>query len=265
LTANLADAGSPARPRILDWEGCVNARDEGDLRATGGHIRRAALMRSDMLCGLTAAGSASLIADGVRTIIDIRAADEIADDWQHYPFREHPMVSYLNHPFSAGRDEAMRDQVRAAYGSANSREELNRLDIDLHRRGIAAIVAAIADAPDGGVLVHCHAGKDRTGVIVALTLAVVGVSDDDIADDYALSSLALESLMADWLDYMSDDPRERERLRGLADPRREAMLDTLAYVRDRYSSVEAYLVGAGARTEQLDRLRARLVQPGVAG
>ena len=260
-TGAVAAAG---HERVLDWEGCLNARDSGGLNARGGVVGRGTLVRSDLLNGLTAAGAAALIAHGVRTIIDVRAVDEIADDWARYPFRDHPIVGYRNHPFSAGRDEAMMDQVRAAYGRASNREEINRADVEVHRQGVAAIVGAIANAPPGGVLVHCHAGKDRTGIVVALALAVVGVSDDDIADDYALTALVLEPLIANWLDAMSDDPAERSRLRHLAEPRREAMLDTLAYVRERFGSIEAYLQGAGVTAEQLARLRTRLIEPAAS-
>jgi len=264
LSATLPRAGLTTHERILDWEGCLNARDVGGLRVPGSVTRRAALVRSDVLCGLTDAGISALTAHGVRTIIDVRAADEIADDWERYPFRDHATVRYLNRPFSAGRTQQMLDQVRAAYGAADSREELNRVDLDSHRGGIATIIAAIADAPDGGVLVHCHAGKDRTGLVIALALAVVGVSDDDIADDYALTAHVLETLIADWLDKMSSDQAERSRLRQLAEPRREAMLDTLAYLRANYGSAETYLAGGGVSGDQLERLRARLVEPAMA-
>lgn len=245
--------------RFLDWEGTVNARDSGGLRASGGVVRSGALVRSDVLNDLTEAGSAALIAHGVRTVIDVRSADEIADAWARYPFREHALVNYRNLPFSAGHEEQQMDQVRAVYRAARSREEINRLDLDNHRIGIAAIVAAIADAPKGGVLVHCHAGKDRTGIVVALTLSAVGASDEDIADDYALTMLVIEPLIADWLDIMSDQEDERDRLRVLAEPRREAMLDTLAHLRQHYGSAEEYLLGAGMTADQLARLRERLV------
>jgi Protein tyrosine/serine phosphatase len=195
----------------------------------------------------------------VRTVIDVRAADEIAHDWARYPLKEHPTVGYVNRPFAAAGETQMGDQVRAVYRAAQSREEINRLDLDIHRSGITAIVAAIADAPPGGVLVHCHAGKDRTGIVIAVTLAAVGVSDDEIADDYALSQLVLEPLIADWLEHMSHDPIEQQRLRLLSDPRREAILDTLVYLRQRYGSAAQYLLGAGMPAEQLERLWARLV------
>lgn len=261
MSATSAYAATKLPTRILDWEGCINARDCGGLPVAGGVIRRGALARSDVLNSLTPTGVSALVEHGIRTVIDVRAADEIAHHWERYPLRDHTTVRYVNLPFSAGHDEQMVDQVRAVYGAAKSREELNRLDLDTHQRGIAAIVVAIADAPPGGVLVHCHAGKDRTGIVIGLTLAAVGVSDEDIGADYALTQLVLEPLIAEWFDYMGAHDSERDRLRALADPRREAMLDTLTYLHQKYGSAEAYLLGSGMTTDQLARLRTRLVEP----
>lgn len=246
-------------PRHLEWEGTINARDTGGLATADGAVKRGALVRSDLLNGLTPDGVAALTEHGVRTVIDVRTADEIADDWERYPLKGDSVVGYLNKPFRADVDSKLPDEVRAIYRSAESREEINRADLDFHRRGIAGIVAAIADAPPGGVLVHCHAGKDRTGMVIALALAAVGVGDDDIADDYALTELVLEPLIADWLDFMSQDPQERERLSRIAVPSREAMLDTLAYLREHYGGAERYLLDGGMTAEQLERLRARMV------
>jgi protein tyrosine/serine phosphatase len=250
---------SKPHPRHLEWEGTINARDTGGLVTADGSIKRGALVRSDLLNGLTPDGVAALTEHGVRTVIDVRVADEIADDWERYPLKGDAVVGYLNKPFRAEVGSEMPDQIRAVYRSAQSREEINRADLDFHRRGIAGIVAAIADAPPGGVLVHCHAGKDRTGIVIALALAAVGVRDSDIADDYALTELVLEPLIADWLDHMSQEPAERERLRRISVPSRAAMLDTLAYLREHYGGAERYLLDGGMTSEQLQRLRARLV------
>jgi len=255
LTTKLA-----GEERILDWEGCLNARDTGGLSTSGGGvIRRGALVRSDVLSRITPSGKSALIDHGVRTIVDVRSGDEVARDWEQYPFRE-GSVQYRNVSFNTGRDDLAWEELKRHYEAAQSREELNRIDLDAHPRGIAAIVSAVADAGPGGVLIHCQAGKDRTGLIVALLLAVAGVADEDIADDYALTALNLEPLIIDWLDAMSDDEAERARLRGLAHPRREAMLDTLEYLRAKYGSAEQYLSQAGVTDNQLARVRARLVE-----
>ena len=239
--------------RSLAWEGALNARDAGGLATGDGKtVRRGALIRSDIPTRLTVAGRQSLTAHGVKTIVDVRTADEVATDADTYPFSD-GSIAHLNVPFTSGLDDR--------YQTAASREELNRLDVDVHRLGIAAIVRAVADAAPGGVLIHCHAGKDRTGISVALTLAAVGVADEDIADDYALSETNLAALTSEWLAENARDDDDRERLLRLAMPSREAMLDTLAYVRETYGSAERYLRSAGVTQEQLERLRQRLLEP----
>jgi protein tyrosine/serine phosphatase len=246
-------------PRHLEWEGLINARDTGGLSATDGSIRPGALVRSDVLNGLTPDGVAALTEHGVRTVIDVRGSNEVADDWERYPIKGDETVGYVNLPFRAGLEAEELERVRAVWDAADSREEFNRADLDFHRVGITAIVSAIADAPPGGVLVHCHAGKDRTGIVVALVLAVVGVSDNDIADDYALTELAMDKIMDEWLAHIGAAESERERQWAIAMPSREAMLDTLAYLRERYGGAERYLLDGGMTSEQLARLRARLV------
>ncbi len=253
--------------RILEWEGCFNVRDLGGLAThDGGRTRMGALVRADVPTRLTPAGRAALLAHGIRTLIDLRFTHEVALDWDMYPFQEAAgdqgavVVNYANVPFNTGRDPADDEAIHAAYLAATSRTELNRLDLDRNRSGIVAGVAAIADADAGGVLVHCHAGKDRTGIIVALLLSLVGVSDDDIADDYARTAVNLDLLISEWLDSVSEDPAERARLRALAMPSRGAMLDTLGHLRYRYESAETYLRAGGVTDAQIGQLRARLLE-----
>ena len=70
--------------------------------------------------------------------------------------------------------------------------------------------------------------------------------DEDVADDYALTILNLAPLIAEWLDSIEHDPVERARLASLSTPSREAMLDTLAYVRERHGGPAAYLRAAAS-------------------
>jgi protein tyrosine/serine phosphatase len=255
----------PHAARVLDWDGCFNVRDLGGLSTKDGHrLRWGALVRSDIPSRLTEKGRAALLAHGVGSIVDLRFAQEVEADRERYPFRD-PAASgapaYFHVPFAAW-DEGGPDPFRvAAYEAATTRDEIIRLDLDLNRPGIAAAVTAIADAPPGGVLIHCHAGKDRTGIVVALVLALLDVADSDIADDYALTAATLTPLVEEWLDSLSDDPSERQRLVTLAWPTREAMLAALTHLRDRYGSASEYLAAEGVSPEQIQSLRDRLLEP----
>ena len=249
--------------RILDWEGALNARDTGGLTTRDGkRIQRGALVRSDVITRLTRSGRDALLAHGVRTIVDVRTSEEVGRDRDVYPFPEtspDAQVRYTNVSFVTSLSEEEEAAVHARRNAAQRLDELNRMDLDLHRAGIAGVIAAVADAGPGGVLIHCYAGKDRTGMTVALVLSLVGVSDEDVADDYALTMLNLEPLIVDWLGSIEDET-ERARMRTLATPRREVMLDTLAYLRERYGGAEEYLLGAGVTADQIARLKVRLVE-----
>ena len=248
--------------RILDWEGALNARDTGGLPTHDGrHIRPGALVRSDVLTRLTPSGRQALIDHGVRTIIDVRTTDEIGRD-VGYPFRDARGESdpeYVNVSFVVKLSDEQDALVRAKRESATQLGELNRMDIDVHAAGIAGIIAAVADADEGGVLIHCYAGKDRTGMSVAMLLSLAGVSDEDIADDYALTMLNLEPLITEWLQTI-EDVAERDRMRELASPRREAMLEMLAYVHERFGGAERYLLGAGVTPQQIEQIKTRLIE-----
>ena len=212
-----------------------------------------------MLTRLTPSGRAALVAHGVRTIIDVRTSGELARD-VGYPFRESQAAgepAYVNVSFLGDLTEEQEARVRATQSVAWRLGELNRMDIDHHRAGVGNIVAAVADAQPGGVLIHCHAGKDRTGMSVGILLSLAGVADDDVADDYALTMLAYEKLIEEWIGTV-DEP-ERDRMRQVAKPTREAMLEMLEHVRATYGSVEQYLLGAGVTPDQIAHVRERLV------
>ena len=141
LPRELSDSTKLAgEERILDWEGALNARDTGGLpTADGGQIRPAALVRSDVLTRLTPSGRAALVAHGVRTIVDVRTAEEIARDGD-YPFRDSQVAddpAYINVSFVVDLTEEEDARARAVRNTTRRLGELNRADIDVHRAGVA--------------------------------------------------------------------------------------------------------------------------------
>jgi protein-tyrosine phosphatase len=250
--------------RELHWDACLNVRDLGGLPTrTGGQIRWGALVRADTLCRLTPAGQRALVAHGVRTVVDLQLPDELSGPHpfgapdgapSDAPGGEGPR--YLNLALGAGRDPA----VSAAIQAARTHVERYRLSVDLNRRALGAVCRAVAVAPAGGVVVHCQAGKDRTGIAVALLLALVGVDDEVIAADYALSYPNLIAQYDRELDADGvTDPEARAALHRARRSDPETMLATLAHVRERHGGPDAYLFTAGLTTEELDLLRARLI------
>ena len=235
----------------------------GSRRRDGHRVRWGALVRSDLPTRLTDTGRQTLVAHGIRTILDLRFPGEIARDWDAYPFQDdagRASVSYVNVPFNHGRDPELDEQVHAAYRSATSRQELNRHDIDWNQIGIATAVAAIADAQPAACWFTAMPARTERAPSSPWSLSMLGVADEDIADDYALTALSIEPLIVEWLDESSSNEEERAHLRALAMPVREAMLDTLAYMRERHGSAEAFLRGGGVTADQIGALRARLLE-----
>ena len=141
---------------------------------------------------------------------------------------------------------------------AKTRAERDALAIDRCADQNAAMARTVARAAPGGVLIHCLAGKDRTGIAVALLLGLVGVSDADIAADYALSEAALAAERVAAL-AAAPDEEARDRIARGYDSRAETMLATLAHLRARHGGAEAYLAGAGLATADMQRIRERLI------
>jgi protein tyrosine/serine phosphatase len=128
--------------------------------------------------------------------------------------------------------------------------------LDDGRAGLATSLSVIADPAAAPVVVHCMAGKDRTGVVCALALSLLGVSDEDIATDYALTEVAMASLT----EYLrAHNPEAIEGNDHMFDSPRAAMLLFLADVRTLHGSVEKYVREIGVSAEQVAAMREHLL------
>ena len=207
-------------------------------------------MRADALHRLNDAGRRALAAHGIRTIIDMRAAAEAAE--QPDALGAHDGVVYLNLT-------QQTDEASTLAGTTASRIEFNVTILEGCRPNFAAIALAIADARPGGIVVHCAAGKDRTGPLTALLLDLVGTTADEIGADYALTEGALAPLFDELIARAETDER-RTRLERERRCPPETVLATLEHVRRRYGGSERYLLGCGVGAAALERIRARMVE-----
>jgi protein-tyrosine phosphatase len=249
---------TPQPARRLSWDACYNVRDLGGYPTSDGtQTRWRSLVRADTMCRLTADGRTALLDYGVRTVIDLRRSDELRLDPN--PFAVPPgqtgAVTYLNLPLGARASIDERAAVKAA--SETTLEGLFCAVLDNYRRGIAAILAAIATAPEGVVLFHCHAGKDRTGIVAALLLALAGVPYPTIAEDYALSAICLQPIYDEQL-RQEPDPARRERMATWMATVPETLLAILAHLDAMHGGAEAYLLKSGVTGENLEGIRQRL-------
>ena len=236
--------------RNLDWEGCVNARDLGGLpTAEGRRTRWGAIVRSDSLDHLTTAGWSALQAHGIRTIVDLRNDEELEYEAQARP----DGLTTVHVPLD--------DIADTEFWKYLWDEELDGTPLlhgpFLYRKPerCAAAVAAVARAGPGGVVFHCGIGRDRTGIVALLLLALVGVTSDEIASDYELSN---DRLRPHWAKLGLEDQSAwaEERLRRANTSARALILATLASLDD----VDAYLRTGGLGDDDLAAIRARLLQ-----
>lgn len=239
----------------LIWEGSCNIRDVGGLpTADGRPVRERALVRGESLSRLTLAGRSALVEYGVHTVIDLRSTNEVAQ-WPSPFAGSASRPRYLNLPVIEESDETGQAARAAA-------ESLGELYIAILQHGapqFAPIFRALAEAEPGPLLVHCFVGKDRTGLVTAMALALAGVPSAHIAEDYSVSALNLQPLYTDLKLGMDEDPLKRERQqRFLASPP-EAMHATLDYLDEAYGGVSAYLRAAGLTEAELQQLRDRLL------
>jgi protein-tyrosine phosphatase len=239
-------------PIPLSWPDCRNVRDLGGLpTADGGRIRESALIRADSLERLTEAGVTAVRSAGIVRIVDLRNVDEAAA---------------AAHPFSAAefyRLVPMIDPAREPErdkGAERTLAEIYRSSLARNVKSIVEGMAAIADAPDGTVLVHCFAGKDRTGMVVALALSVAGVDDGPIAQDYAYTGECLRDLHDEVLAGINDEALRRKASERMS-ARPETMLSMLEFARSHFGGAAEYLAAHGMTAAQLERLRERLRDP----
>jgi protein-tyrosine phosphatase len=219
--------------------------------------RFGAVVRADSVRHLTPDGWQSLLGYGVRTIVDLRLDSERQEDPPHPP-----AVEIVHLPL--GDDEG--SQERAEFDSfARQTEDLERIYSTLYvgmlerfAPGIAAAVCTVGRAAEGCVLVHCFAGKDRTGIVSALALRLAGVGIDDIAVDYGLSGENIMPLLDRWIAEAPNDDERMLRMRIGASPAR-AMRDVLGELERRHGSARGYLLNAGADELDLERARVRLL------
>ncbi|MEX2212001.1 MAG: tyrosine-protein phosphatase [Gaiellaceae bacterium] len=238
------------RSRELVWDGCINVRDLGGLPTEDGRTTRfKGVVRSDSVRQLTEEGWQALAGYGVRRIVDLRWHDELAED----PRRDLDIEVVHVPVFPDLGDPAWEE---AGAGGDRGREYAWLLETGADR--FAQAVTSVSEAPEGPVVVHCAAGKDRTGLVAALVLRLVGVPHEAIVDDYVISGRNLEHLIGPWVEEAPDDKERKRRIYlGMTPP--AAIEHAVVEAERRHGSVHEYLRSGGASHETLTRLQEQLV------
>lgn len=231
--------------RRIELPGVLNLRDVGGYPvAGGGSVRWRTLFRSDALSGLDAAGAAALAGLGIKTVVDLRTQAEV-------DMAPSPLAGRVTHlPLIEDLQALPAPELAAVY----------RYVTDERGDAIAAAISELTSDDAFPALVHCTAGKDRTGMVVALILAVLGVPDEVIAADYALSAVYLEPEQTPVIGQLSASTGLGDDLtRALLASPAELILRVLDWVRASAGSAEGYLRAHGMTDGALSSLRSALI------
>lgn len=248
----MSDASTSTRV----FDGVFNFRDTGGLPAgEGRRVRRGILYRSDAFVDASQADVDHVVLTlGIRRVVDLRAARETDADsasaWS-----------------AAGVETQFLPVDRGPGNAIEAREEGDRLSyrymeylIDAFDSFVAVVRDFVGPAPVP-TLVHCRVGKDRTGVAVAVVLALAGVPEAVIAEDYAATSAAMPKL----LERLAASDIYRENVSKLPQEMYSAEASTmvrfLALVDDRFGSMAGWARAQGFTPDELQRLRENLTEP----
>jgi len=253
--------------RLVPLAGTLNFRDLGGYPATGGVTRWGHVYRSDKLSALTDDDVAHLgEVVGLRTVCDFRYDREVAEDPSRLP--EGATIVRLSVGAAPGDNPAsLEDRIRAGELTSVTTEAMAagylamlEQQADLFGR----LVAHVAHADHHPVVIHCTAGKDRTGLGAALLLGAVGVADDVIIEDYRLTDdYRSVHRLAEIGPQIEAVGLDLDDLKVLFTAPAETMALTLDGVTERWGGILGYLTGPAAVSDAtLEDLAAVFVAPG---
>ncbi len=250
--------------RIINISGAINLRDFGGYEtATGQHVRSGLLFRSGALAHLTPDGQAAFAQLGIQLICDLRRDDEKREEPTPMP---HGNPQRLEIPIDPGSASALSAGITDDSLTARQRIDLMvQINHELardHSDDYAQMFAGLLELQDGGFLVHCAAGKDRTGFACALILHALGVPEQTVLNDYLLTNQSLDyerfllpKLKARFGDAIALD---RESVMALAGVRPEYLHAAYSAIEADFEGVEHYIEEAiGLDTSARARLRQR--------
>ena len=247
-----------AADRRIGFEGVSNFRDLGGYRTSGGgRTRWGRVYRADALHGLSAEDLRLYDELGIRSVIDLRSEEERTELPNPMDSIALPMVF---------RRQGSTETILSAETQEEGEQVLARLylgHLELGATRIGEILRAMAASEGLPAVFHCHAGKDRTGMIAAVLLEALGVDRDTILDDYELTARYRRRAHQDGtFRSLVERGLPPEAAAGVLTAPRWAMAGALEALDSVHGGLEAYLLGpAGLTPSDLEALRDRLVVP----
>lgn len=230
----------------IEVDGLLNLRDLGGLPIeTGGVTRSGRLLRSDSPHRLSDAGRRDLIDLGVTTVVDLRTTSER---------EQHPSLLVEVEGMRCVHAPIFRDEEHVHHEHLQTAQDVYTWWLRERSQGVAAALRAIADSEGAPILIHCHAGKDRTGLVAAIVLRLAGVGTEAIADDYALSGVRLaEMLRRDWARAL-EKGMDAIRAERLFTVRRDAMVATVEALEAEHGGARRFVESLDLGRERVERL-----------
>jgi protein-tyrosine phosphatase len=233
--------------RILPLVGAYNFRDLGGYPTADGRTTRwGRLFRSDTLHELTPADLEVLRDLGLAGVIDLRTAGEVAHTGRGL-LGEEP-IRYLH---ASVLQEEGGESVAAPEPAGEDQGERYLWYLDAGRQALIDALNMVADGSSYPLVFHCAAGKDRTGVLAALVLDIVGVRHEVVVEDYVLTGTRMDLIRA----RLRRDPLYRDRIDEIPKSRMGVEATTmerfLAGLYERHGGATSWALGAGLTGEAL--------------
>ena len=278
-------------PLWLELEGAANARDVGGLPTVDGRTTRpGVLLRSDNLQDLSPADVTRLVDElGLRTVVDLRSTGEVHLEGptplaptkvRHHQFSlipewdGEPDAEEVERALERAVEKRAADERAAAERTAQALPTLDMTpgstdptDLTGHYvdyvenagANVARALRVLADPDSGTTLVHCAAGKDRTGVVVALALSLAGVTREAVVEDYLRSAERADGILARLKSTTSYGPSLAEVTVADITPRAGSIAGLLDHVDRAYGGPHGLAAALGVTEEEVARLGVRLL------
>jgi protein-tyrosine phosphatase len=254
-----------------------NFRDAGGYPTGSGRVmRRGVVYRASQLFDLTPAAGQALQSLGVTAVFDLRTTSEV----DHRPDRLPAGVSLAVDDVLADRphsgatgvaslindhaDRASVAEINASVGEGRARSLMletyrHLVTLPSAHRGYHALLRSLAHLP-GAAVVHCTAGKDRSGWAIAVLQLLSGVGMDDVVADYLLSNEPMQRAYGPTLERFADEGGDAESLAHMLLVEPDYLAEAVTLIDQQFGDLEGYLIrGLELETSDIDLLRARLV------
>lgn len=220
-------------------ENIVNCRDLGGYPSKYGCTKFGRFIRCGTVSRPTDNDIEILKKLNISTVVDLRGDFEFNN--QNNALER--LTKSINHISLYEMNVADAKNIKMTLG------EVYEFIVDNYRENIGRALKVVAEAPEGAVLYHCFLGKDRTGIFTLMLLTIAGVDEDDIVADYQLTYTYLENYIHTHADSLWDTNAEMH----YSLP--QTMRTLIAYIKDKYGSVQNYIHSTGIADEDVEKIR----------